>query len=336
MEYIGTNLAAPLDLLLITLKSSDFLFLLFLLQLKELGPKHLQTLLAVLELGALILTLNHNSCRLMGHTNSGGSLIDVLTTGTRGAVGINTNLIHINLNLFSVIQLRHNITSTEGGMTTGCGIEWRNTYQTMYALFGLQKAISVVSLDKESNRLNAGLITWEEVGSFHSKAMTLSITAIHSKEHAGPVLSLSAAGTCMKGQNCIVGIILAGKHNLQLKLLQRLVNLSHIDLDILLHAFILVIHADFPHYLHIIVLGYKGLVFINTDLNIVKLLVDFLGTFRIIPKSRLTHFIFQFCNFFFFMSHIQSLFHLVQSLLECRNTWLQILQHVLTSYLNSY
>ena len=133
----------------------------------------------------------------------------MLTTGTRGAVGINTNFIHINFNLLCIIQLRHNITCTEGGMTTGCRIKWRNTHQTMHTLFGLQKAISVVSLDKEGNRFNTGLITWKEVGSFHGKAMTLSITAIHSQEHAGPVLSLSAAGTCMKGENCIVGIVLA-------------------------------------------------------------------------------------------------------------------------------
>ena len=73
----------------------------------------------------------------------------MLTTCTRCTVGINPYLIHIYLNLCCIIQLWHNITSTEGGMTASGGIKWRNTYQTMHALLRFQETISIMTLDKE-------------------------------------------------------------------------------------------------------------------------------------------------------------------------------------------
>ena len=120
MEYIGANLAAPFDLLLISLQGGDLLFLLLLFQLKELGTEHLQALLTVLNLGAFILTLYHDAGRLMGHADCGRCLIDMLTTSTAGTVGIYTNLIHIDFYLNGIIQLRHNVAGTEGGMAAGC------------------------------------------------------------------------------------------------------------------------------------------------------------------------------------------------------------------------
>ena len=69
LEYIRTDLAAPLDVLLNTLELSHLsLFFLFFL-LKELGTQHLETLLAILQLRTLILALNHDARRLMRHTN---------------------------------------------------------------------------------------------------------------------------------------------------------------------------------------------------------------------------------------------------------------------------
>ena len=50
LEHVGADLAAPLDLLLDALEFRDLLFLLLLLELKELRAEHLHALLLVLEL----------------------------------------------------------------------------------------------------------------------------------------------------------------------------------------------------------------------------------------------------------------------------------------------
>ena len=132
----------------------------------------------------------------------------------------------------------------------------------------------------------------------------------------------------MKGKNGIVGIVFARQENLKLQLLQRLVNSLHICNYISFQTLILVLHTQLPHNLYIIVLGYQSLVFVYADFNIIQFLIDFLSLLWIIPKGRLTHLIFQFSNFFFFVSYIQSLFHLCQSPLESHNFRLQILQHL--------
>ena len=116
MENIGTNLAAPLDLLLIAFQGSNLLLLLFFLQLKKLGPEHLQALLPILNLGAFILALYHDAGRLMGHADSRRCLVDVLSTCTAGTIGIHTHIIHVDFHLYGIIQLRHDITGAEGSM----------------------------------------------------------------------------------------------------------------------------------------------------------------------------------------------------------------------------
>ena len=197
----------------------------------------------------------------------------------------------------------------------------------MYTLFRLQKAIGIVPLDKQGSRLDASLITWQQICCLHAEAMTLCIAAIHTKQHAGPVLGLSTASTSVKGKDGIVGIVLAGEQYLQLQLLQSLVDGFHISHHISLQALVLVLHAQLPHYLYIIVLGNQGLVFIYADLDIVQLLINLLSLLRIVPEGWFTHLIFQFGNFFFLVDNVQSLFHLCQASLESRNFRLQILQH---------
>ena len=122
--------------------------------------------------------------------------------------------------------------------------------------------------------------------------MALRVTAIHSQQHTGPILGLSTACTGVQCQNGIIGIVFAGKHYLQLQFLQCPVNFSHISLHIFLNTFVLVIHANFPHNLNIVKLGHQGLVFIYAYFDIVQLLIDLLGLLRVVPKSRLAHFIF--------------------------------------------
>ena len=59
----------------------------------------------------------------MCHTYSRGRFVDVLTAGTAGTVNIDAHLIHINIYINSIIQLRHYVYRSKGGVTTGIGID---------------------------------------------------------------------------------------------------------------------------------------------------------------------------------------------------------------------
>src|SRR5690606_26119771 len=68
--------------------SLDFLLLLIFQACRE----HLHGLLAVTVLGTIVLTFHHHTGRQVSNTYGGIRLVDVLTTGTTGAEGINSKI----------------------------------------------------------------------------------------------------------------------------------------------------------------------------------------------------------------------------------------------------
>ena len=75
----------------------------------------------------------------------------MLATGTAGAVGIHTHIIHVDFHLYRIIQLRHNITGAEGSMTACRRVKWRNAHKTVHSLLRLQKSVGIMPLDKEGS-----------------------------------------------------------------------------------------------------------------------------------------------------------------------------------------
>ena len=81
---------------------------------KQLGFQHLHGLILVLELGTLILAGHHSSRGKMGDTDRRRSLVDVLSACAAGAVGINTDIIRINLYINILLNVRHDIAGHKG------------------------------------------------------------------------------------------------------------------------------------------------------------------------------------------------------------------------------
>ena len=66
----------------------------------------------------------------------------------------------------------------------------------MHAVLALQEAIGkLATLNLHGDTLDACLIAVKQVGNGHLIAMGLGPTHIHTHEHLGPVLSLSATST---------------------------------------------------------------------------------------------------------------------------------------------
>ena len=81
-EHVVSDLAAPLDVRLVTLNVLDPVELLAKLDLKELCLKHFDRRLLVLELASLGLTSDNDSRGLMHDTDRGVGLVDVLSART--------------------------------------------------------------------------------------------------------------------------------------------------------------------------------------------------------------------------------------------------------------
>ena len=52
----------------------------------------------------------------MGDTDGRGRLVDMLPACAAGAIGINPNIVRIDLNINILLDLRHNITGHKGGL----------------------------------------------------------------------------------------------------------------------------------------------------------------------------------------------------------------------------
>ena len=87
----------------------------------------------------------------MGDTDGRGGLVDMLATGTAASVGVDAQILLINIHIQISFDIRHNIQRYKGSLTFSLSIERRDTHQTVYSLLRLQIAIGIQSVDLESH-----------------------------------------------------------------------------------------------------------------------------------------------------------------------------------------
>ena len=91
------------------------LVLLGLLDVVELGPEHFQSLILILELRAFLLALDDDARGLMGQTDGGLGLVDVLTARTAGLAGLEDQVGFLDLD-FHVLHLGEHRHGGGGGL----------------------------------------------------------------------------------------------------------------------------------------------------------------------------------------------------------------------------
>ena len=88
-------------------------------------------------------------------------------------------------------------------------VKWRNSHQSMHALFGFEVAVSIFAFYDESHALDTRLVAVKFVYDVDLVSLTLGVPRIHSKEHARPILRLGSARTRVQSEYCVVGVVLA-------------------------------------------------------------------------------------------------------------------------------
>ena len=87
----------------------------------------------------------------MGDTNGRGGLVDMLATGTAASVGVDAQILLINIHIQIALDIRHNIQRYKGSLTFSLSIERGNTHQTVYSLLGFQVAVGIQAVDLKSH-----------------------------------------------------------------------------------------------------------------------------------------------------------------------------------------
>src|SRR6185437_5325588 len=99
LEYIGSNLAAPRDIFLLTDDRVELRFLLLLFHFEETRLQDFHRSVSILELGPLILTLHDDTCRQVSDAYGGFDLIDILASRAAGAKGVDPEILFVNDNV---------------------------------------------------------------------------------------------------------------------------------------------------------------------------------------------------------------------------------------------
>ena len=98
-----------------------------LLQHKELDLQFLECFILILELGPLILAGNDNTGRERCDSDCRRGLIDMLSACAGGTIGIDSNILRIDLNVQVFLNIRHDFAGREGCLALSVGIERGNS-----------------------------------------------------------------------------------------------------------------------------------------------------------------------------------------------------------------
>ena len=132
--------------------------LLLQLVLVEARAQDAHRLLAVLVLRALVLAGDHDARRNVrdAHRRIGG--VDVLSALAAGAVGVDANVVRLDVDLDALVDFRRDKDAGERGVPALGLVEGRDAHQAMHADLAGQQAVGVFAVDAEGRRLDARLV----------------------------------------------------------------------------------------------------------------------------------------------------------------------------------
>jgi hypothetical protein len=144
--------------------------------------------------------------------------VDVLAAGTAGPVDIHPQIRRIDLDVDIIIDLRGDEHRGKRGMPAVAGVERRLAHEPVYAGFGAQPAIGMVTAHVHRRALDPGHLAGRHLEQFRIKSHQLGIHQVHAQQHLGPVLRLGAALPRVDVDEGIVFVHRAGKHAAELEL----------------------------------------------------------------------------------------------------------------------
>ena len=171
-------------------------------------------------------------------------------------------------------------------MPAAGSVKGRNPHQAVDAGLAFQIAVSVEALNKNHGAFQPRFFAIQVVQGFHLEIVALAPAAVHSVKHLRPVLSLSAAGAGVEGQNRVISVILSCEQGSQALLLQLFSDLFHLLLGIRQNRKILLFITHLDEGQGILIAGHQSLIGGNLVFQHTGSLNDLLRFFHIIPKIR--------------------------------------------------
>ena len=175
----------------------------------------------VLELAALVLAGDHHAGREVGDADGRRRLVDVLATGARRAVGVDPEVLVVDLDA-------RRCRRATGTPRRRRSCVWRRALPSNGLMrtrrcvprSALHEAVGVAAPDGELGRQDAGLGALGDVVDLDVEAPTLGPAGVHAQQHLGPVLGVDAAVLGVDGADGVGLVVLAGEEAAQLELVE--------------------------------------------------------------------------------------------------------------------
>ena len=162
--------------------------------------------------------------RPVGDAHRRVGLVDVLAAGAGRAVGVDLQVVVLDLDVAGVLDDRRHLDAREARLAAVGGVERRQPHEPVHALLGAVEAVGVLARGAEGGRLDAGLLPRARLQQLDLEAAALGPAHHHPQHHLGPVLGVGAARAGVDGHERVAGVVLAGEQPLLLERGQALLD----------------------------------------------------------------------------------------------------------------
>ena len=177
-------------------------------------------------LRALLLAGDDDASRKVRQAHRGVGLVDVLPAGSAGAVGVDPEVLVLDLDLYVLVYLRDRLHRGERRLAALVRVKRRDSHEAVDAALGLEHAESVRPLDAEVDILVARFFARLHVVFLDLPALRLGVALVHAVEHRDPVARLGAALACVELNEHVALVELAAEKRLKSELAEVFVCLG--------------------------------------------------------------------------------------------------------------
>ena len=198
----------------------ELLLALLALQLGQLGLEDLHGPVLVLVLAALVLARHHHPGGQVGEAHGRVGHVDVLAAGARRAVGVDPEVLLVDVDVGHVLEERGHLQRRERGLALALGVERRHPHQAVHPVLGAQPPVGVATVDQERGRRDARLRPRRDLVELDVEAPPLGPAQVHAQQHVGPVLGIGPALAGLDLADGVGLVVLAGEQRAQLELVE--------------------------------------------------------------------------------------------------------------------
>ncbi len=153
VQHVGADLAAPGVVHFQVFERLAGFLALPDLEVVEPRAEDLHRGRAILDLAALVLAGHHDAGRQVGEADRRIGLVDVLAAGAARAVGVDPQILVVDLDHHVVVDLRHHAHRSERGVAAGRRVVGADPHQAVHPGLALEVAVGVFAAHRERRAL---------------------------------------------------------------------------------------------------------------------------------------------------------------------------------------